>query len=94
MGRAWVCRFHPCCEMFLKDFVDEGSYRDLDIVACLENVDAIIHVEISLAFDWYFQFVVDKVEEDVSSFGIRSSNGEVVDLTFEEDAVVVDNSGV
>jgi hypothetical protein len=48
--------------MFVKDFVDEGSDGDLDVVACLENVDAVIHVEISLAFDRYCQFVVDKVE--------------------------------
>ena len=48
--------------MFLKDFVDEGGDGDFDIVACLENIDAIIHVEISLAFDMYFQFVVNKVK--------------------------------
>ena len=48
--------------MFVKDFVDEGSDGDLDIMSCLENVDAIIHVEISLTFDRYFQFVVDEVK--------------------------------
>ena len=46
--------------MFVKDFVDEGSDRDLDVVAGLENVDAVIHVEISLAFDRYCQFVANK----------------------------------
>ncbi len=45
-----------------ENFVDEGSDRDLDVVSCLENVNAVIHVEIALAFDRYFQFVVDKVE--------------------------------
>ena len=40
----------------------KGSDGDLDVVAFLENVDAVLHDEISLAFDRYFQFVVDKVE--------------------------------
>ena len=38
------------------------------------------------------KFVVDHVEEDVRSFSIWSSNSKVVDLTFEEDTVSVDDS--
>ena len=48
--------------MLLKYFVDEGGDRDLDIVSCLENIDAVIHVEVSLEFDRYFQFVEDKIK--------------------------------
>ncbi len=47
--------------MFVENFIDEGSDGDLDVVSCLENVNAVIHVEIALAFDRYFQFVVSAV---------------------------------
>ena len=68
--------------MFYKYLIDERCDGDLDVVACLMNVDAIVHVEIALAFDWYFELVVDKIEKYVRCFRIRSCDGEVIDLTF------------
>ena len=52
--------------MFFKDFIDEGGDGDLDIVSCLENIDAVIHVKVSLAFDRYFQIVVNTIKEDMA----------------------------
>jgi hypothetical protein len=58
------------------------------------NVNTIIHVKVSLAFDWYFELVVDEIEKDVRSLCIWSCDGEVVNLTFEENTVAVDVAGV
>ena len=46
----------------IKDFIDEVGDGDFDIVACLENIDSVIHVKLSLAFDRYSHFIVNKVK--------------------------------
>jgi hypothetical protein len=60
----------------------------------LEDIYAIIHVEVSLTLHWNREFVVDEIQEDVGSQFVGSGNGKVVDLAFQEDSFSVDHAGV
>ena len=62
---------------------------DFNVVARLNNVDAIEHVEETLPFQRDFYFILNHVEEDVCSLFVGSSNGKVVDLAFEDYAFTI-----
>ena len=47
-----------------------------------------------MTFHWDGKFVVDEIEENVGSAFVGCSDGKVVDLSFEESSVAVDNAGV
>ena len=67
---------------------------NFDIVAGLCDVDTIEHVKETLPFEWYPEFIIDHVEEDVCSFLVRSGDGEVVDLSFEDNSISRNCPGV
>ena len=77
-----------------KKLVDKQMDGDFDVVSCLEDVNPVIHVKVALTFHRNLKFVLNHVEEDVHGFSIWSSNSKVVDLTFEEDTVSVDDSRI
>ncbi len=60
----------------------------------MEDIYAIIHVKVSLTLHWNREFVVDEIQEDVGSQFVRSGNGKVVNLAFQEDSFSVDHAGV
>ena len=80
--------------MFGHDAFDVGPDGDLDVVSGLEDVHTIEHIDEAHTFERVGQGVVDHVEKDVGGGLVRSCDGEVVDLAFENDAVAVDYSRV
>jgi hypothetical protein len=80
--------------VFFKDQINEGANENLDVVSCLLEANVIVHVKVSLPFDWYYKYVDNEVKKDVCCFCIRSSNREVVNFLFKEDMVAVDDTRV
>jgi hypothetical protein len=68
MGGARVCRFIHADKCFFEDLNNGGANGNLDVVSCLLDVNAVVHVKVSLPFGWYFKFVVDEVRKDVCCF--------------------------
>jgi hypothetical protein len=67
---------------------------DFNVVARLNNINAIEHAEETLSFQRDFEFIVNHVEEDVCSLFVGSSNGKVVNLAFEDYAFTINVAGV
>ncbi len=63
-------------------------------MACLEDVHAIISVEVALALDRNLEFVIDKVHQDVGGLFFWWSDCKVVNLVHKKDAVAVDSAGI
>ncbi len=51
--------------MFRERFIDKGVNVDFDVIACLVNVNSIIHVKLSLSFNRDRELVVDKIHEHI-----------------------------
>ncbi len=66
----------------------------LDIVPSLYNIDAIEHVKKSLLFDRHGQVVIGHIHQDVGCLLIRCSYSKVVDLMFEDHALVGNDAQV
>jgi hypothetical protein len=62
---------------------------DLDVVASLDDINTVEHVEETLAFDGHCQFVIEHVQEDVRSTWVWGCDGKVVNLAFEDDTIAV-----
>ena len=60
----------------------------------MEDVNTVVHVQIPLAFHGDGEFVVDEVKENVGSALIGGSDRKVIDLSFKECALAVDDTGV
>ena len=60
----------------------------------MENVNTVVHVQIPLAFHGDGEFVVDEVKENVGSALIGGSDCKIIDLSFKECALAVDDTGV
>ena len=84
----------PSVEVFFAEFVDVRMAINFDIVAGLRDVDTIEHVQKTLSFEWYSKFVIEHIEEDVCSFLVRCGNGEVVNLSFEDNSISRYDPGV
>ena len=67
---------------------------NFNIVAGLNNVDTVEHVKETLLFERDLEFIVNHIKEDVRSSFIGSSNGEVVDLVFEDNSFTINSAGV
>ena len=80
--------------MFDEDFFDEQFDMYLDVVSCLKDIVAIVHVEVTLTFDRLRKFFINEVHEDVGGVGVGSSDGKVVDLAEKQNTVAVDITGV
>ena len=97
-GRAvfghWY-RVEPSVEVFCAEFIDVCMAVDFNVVAGLNNVDTVEHVDETLPFDERdLEFIINHVEEDVHSSFVGSSNGEVVDLAFEDNLFTINCAGV
>ena len=91
-GTVYV--LHPCSQIGFKDLVDVGLEVEFDVVTCLNDVDAIIHVQISLSLDRDFETIVDHIHKDIGGVGIGSGDGKVVILSHKQDPFTVDGAGV
>jgi hypothetical protein len=67
--------------MLLKHFIDEHFDGDFDVILGLEDINAIVHIQISLAFDGYGEAIIDEVHDNVRRVGIGGSNSKLVDLS-------------
>ena len=96
-GRAVFGRWYlvePNVDVFGTEFLDVCVVVDFNVVARLNNVDTVEHVEETLLFERDLEFIIDHVEEDVCSSFVRSSNGKVIDLAFEDYLFTIDCAGV
>ena len=84
----------PRFKVFIAKLVDVGVTVNLDVILRLYHVNPIEHVQEPLTLDWHREFFVKHVEEDIRSTLVRRSNGKVVDLTFEEDELPINDPGV
>ena len=92
LGQRYL--FEPSVKVFFTEFVNVRMAINFDIVAGLCDIDTIEHVKETLPFEWYPEFIIDHVEEDVCSFLVRSGDGEVVDLSFEDNSISRNCPGV
>ena len=67
---------------------------DFDVVPCLCHINTIEHVEETLSFDRHGESVIQQIEEYVGGMLVRSGDGEVINLSHEDDTVAVDEPGV
>ncbi len=86
--------FHPCRNVLFEGFLNEDFNIDADVVLGLENVDAVIHIEVALALNWDRYFFVDEIHEDIGRARVRGSNRKVVNLTHEEGPITVEDPRV
>ncbi len=56
-----IGRLHPSLKVRFEYFIDEGFDQELDVVFCLKNIHAILHIQISLSFDRNTELVLDEV---------------------------------
>jgi hypothetical protein len=78
----------------LEYFIDKGFHIDFDIIASLVDVDAIIHINVSLPLDWDGEFVIDEVYANVGCLGIWSCDSKVIHLAHEEDTISIEDARV
>ncbi len=67
---------------------------NFDVVLCLDNVDAIEHVQEALALDGHGEFLVKHAEKDIHSLLVGGCNRKVVDLAHEHNTFAVNNFAV
>ena len=79
----WLC--------VLEDFLDKGFNSDFDVVADLSDVDAIVHIRISLAFDGDQKLLVDEVHYYIGCLGIRCNDCKIISLLQKEETIAVEN---
>jgi len=79
--------FEPSFKVFFAEFVNVRMAINFDIVAGLCDIDTIEHVKETLPFEWDPEFIINHVEEDVCSVLVRSGDGKVVDLSFEDNSI-------
>ena len=60
----------------------------------LEDVDTIVHVDATLSFEWDGEEIIDHIEGDVGNAVGGTSDGEIIDLTLEENAFAFNESRV
>ena len=85
LGQRYL--FEPSVKVFFAEFLDVCMAINFDIVAGLSDVDTIEHVKETLPFEWDPEFIIHHVEEDVCSFLVRSGDGKVVNLSFEDNSI-------
>ena len=85
---------HRCSKIFSAEFVDICMTVNFDVMFRLHHIDAVEHVKKPLMFNWHCQLLVQEVQEDVDCLLIWGSNGEVIHLSHEDDAHLVDHAGV
>ncbi len=78
--------------MVFEDLINERFDVDFDVVASLEHLDAVVHVQISLSLDWDLDFIFDNVHQDFGGKFVRCCDSEIVNLPHEEDPAAVDDS--
>jgi hypothetical protein len=57
-------------------------------------IDPIVHIKIALGLHWYQDILVDEGEQYISSMFVGGSDGKIVGLLPEEDAVSIYDAGV
>jgi hypothetical protein len=80
---------HPCHEVFLANFFDEGVTVDFDVIASLGHIDTVKHVQVSLLLDGDGEAVIQHIKEDVRCALVRGSNGKNIKLMLKYYAFVI-----
>ncbi len=84
----------PGVKVLVAEFVNISVAVDFNVVLCLHDIDSVEHIKQALAFDRHSQLFIQHIEEYIGSALIWSTDGEVVDLTHEDDAFAVNSSQV
>jgi hypothetical protein len=67
---------------------------DLYVVACLDDINTIEHVEETLSFDRHGEFVIKHVKKDVCSTLVWRHDGKVINLAFEDNTIAVNRTQI
>ncbi len=59
---------------------------DSDVMSGLEDVNTIVHLQVSLTFDQDQEFVVDKVHDNVYSVQVGCGNSKIIHLLHQKNA--------
>ena len=78
---------HPTVEILLTDLADEGGAIDFNIILSLLNIDPIKEGDEAKAFEWDGEAVVDQVKDLLRNGFGGGSNGKIIHLAEEEDAM-------
>ncbi len=60
----------------------------------LKDVNAIIHIKMTLSFDGSCKKFVQQIEEDISCTGIQSTDRKIIDLSHEDNTIAIDDTRV
>ncbi len=71
--------------MFLANFLNEHTAGNPNVITCLNDVHAIIHVLKALSCYRDGELIVNLVEKNVCCPLVRDRDGKVVNLPFEDD---------
>ena len=88
------CIFHPSISVLGTYTVQICSSTNFDVVLGLLNIHTIVHVDATLLLEWDGEEVVQHVESDVGDVVGGASDGEIVNLLFEEDSFPFNESRI
>ncbi len=84
----------PSLQIFSAEFVNVSVTVNLDIVPRLDDINAVEHVEEALVLNRHCEFLIEHIKKDIGSTLVRGPNGKVVDLSFKDNTVAIDNAGI
>jgi hypothetical protein len=84
----------PAIQVFFAELVDVGMTVNFDETPRLGYVDTVEHVEETLPFKWDWDLFIDQVEQDVWHLLVRGSNGKVINLLHEYNALASNDARV
>ncbi len=84
----------PQGKVFSAHSVDVGMTINFYVVPHLNNVDAIKHIEQTLAFDRHCKSIVKHIEEDISSTFVGCSDSKIIYLLHEHNSFTVNSAGI
>jgi hypothetical protein len=84
----------PSLQIFSAELVNVSVTVNLDIVPRLNDINAVEHVEEALALIRHCEFLIEHIKKDIGGTLVRGPNGKVVDLSFKDNPVAINNARI
>ena len=82
---------HPSQQIFGTNFVDEASAGQANIMTSLDNINAIVHIKMTLALEWDGKLVIEHIEKNIGSMCIRGHYCKIVYLPHKDNTFAINN---
>ncbi len=84
----------PSLQIFSAEFVNVSVTVNFDIAPHLDDINAIEHVEEALALNRHCEFLIKHIKKDIGGTLVRGTNGKVIDLSFKDNLVAINNARI